>query len=79
MLNRWGIHFYEIYGNLESEDEEIDPNNYKGIYFADDPGGKWQDPVSGAHFKYQDMVSRLEKIAYFRRSEERKHERLITN
>jgi hypothetical protein len=39
----------------ESDSDEIDPNNYKGIYYEDDPGGKWQDPVTGAHFKFTDM------------------------
>lgn len=40
---------------FESDSDDIDPNNYKGIYFEDDPGNKWQDPVTGAHFKFTDM------------------------
>jgi hypothetical protein len=26
----------------ESDSEDIDHNNYKGIYFDDEPGSKWQ-------------------------------------
>lgn len=63
--------------DYDSDEEDIDPNNYKGIYFEEEPGSKWQDPETGAHFKFQDMCLRLEKVAAIRRSEERKHERLL--
>ena len=62
---------------IDSDSDDIDPHNYKGIYFDDDPGSKWQDPETGAHFKYEDMYHRLEKVAALRRSEERKHDRLF--
>ena len=36
--------------------------NYKGIYFDDDSGEKFQCPETGAHFEYFDMYRRLQKI-----------------
>ena len=41
----------------ESENQNLD--NYKGIYFKDDPGTKYTDPESGAHFDFNDICSRL--------------------
>ena len=43
----------------EDSDEDIDHNNYKGIYFEDEPGQKYQDPVTGAHFEHEMMVELL--------------------
>jgi hypothetical protein len=37
--------------------------NYKGIYFEDDTGQKYQCPETGSHFEYLDMYRRLKKIA----------------
>lgn len=39
----------------------VDLNNYKGIYF-DDENEKYQCPVTGAHFKFEDLGARLERI-----------------
>lgn len=39
----------------------VDLNNYKGIYFEDD-NEKFQCPKTGAHFKFQDLCGRLERI-----------------
>ena len=36
--------------------------NYKGIYFNDDVGQKYQDPDNGAHFEFKDMCKRLQKL-----------------
>lgn len=36
--------------------------NYKGIYFDDDQGQKFQCPETGAHFEYLDMYRRLKKV-----------------
>jgi hypothetical protein len=36
--------------------------NYKGIYFEDDSGQKYQCPETGAHFEYLDMYRRLKKV-----------------
>jgi len=43
-------------------DDDIDPNNYKGIYFNDNTQ-KFTDEATGAHFEYFDMFNRLTKIA----------------
>lgn len=60
-----------------SDSEDIDHDNYKGMYFEDEPGNKWQWPETGAHFDFKDMCKILEKISYERRSEERKSKNLI--
>ena len=39
----------------------VDLNNYKGIYFEDD-NEKYQCPVTGAHFKFDDLSRRMERI-----------------
>lgn len=38
-----------------------DLNNYKGIYYNTD-NEKYTCPVTGAHFRFQDLCSRLEPI-----------------
>ena len=48
--------------NYEEDLDHIDFNNYKGIFYNDDPGQKYQDEVTGAHFEYHDMCHRLSKI-----------------
>ena len=45
------------------ESEAVDLINYKGIYFDDDSGQKYQCPETGAHFEYLDMFRRLKKIS----------------
>jgi hypothetical protein len=50
----------------ESEDDEgevVDLNNYKGIHFTEEPNSKFQCPDTGAHFRYEDVCSRLLKAA----------------
>ena len=47
----------------------VDLINYKGIYFDDDSGQKYQCPESGAHFEYLDMFRRLKRIAATRQEE----------
>ena len=42
--------------------DNIDFNNYKGIYFGDDTK-KYTCPHSGAHFQFQDMCIRMLKLA----------------
>ena len=48
-------------GNLELEEDvdNIDFNNYKGIYADDDAGQKYISPTSGAHFDAKDLNRRL--------------------
>ncbi len=36
--------------------------NYKGIYFGDDQGQKYTDPDNGAHFEYNDLCKRMNRI-----------------
>lgn len=46
-------------------DDDLDPidfNNYKGMFFNDEPGQKFQDPETGAHFEYKDMCKRINKL-----------------
>lgn len=40
----------------------IDFQNYKGMFYNDDSGTKYQDEVTGAHFEYRDMCKRLNKL-----------------
>ncbi len=42
--------------------DEVDLNNYKGIFFEDEPGLKYVDEVTGAHFEYRDVCLRLKRL-----------------
>ena len=70
-VNRYEDEAYDL-DKLEDDYEEdldnIDYGNYKGIYFNDDAGKKYQDPETGAHFDHQDICIRLTRIAEKRRS-----------
>lgn len=44
--------------HAEEEGDDVDVNNYKGIYFGDN-AEKFQDEVTGAHFDFSDMCNRL--------------------
>ena len=48
---------------MTDQDEGADLANYKGIYYDDDAGQKYQCPITGAHFEYYDMFRRLNKIS----------------
>lgn len=48
---------------MTDKEPAVDMINYKGIYFEDDSGQKYQCPESGAHFEYLDMFRRLKRIA----------------
>jgi len=68
----------EFYQDSEEEEEEndaeevIDPHNYKGIYIDEEPGTKFQDPDTGAHFDYGEMCGKLLEVEVdLRRSQER--------
>lgn len=44
----------------EDEDlDDIDFNNYKGVFFEDNPSNKYTDPETGAHFDFGDICKRL--------------------
>ena len=44
-----------IQENVDSEVDDIDFNNFKGIYFQDDPNKKYTYPEIGAHFEFFDL------------------------
>ena len=46
----------------DKNEDNVDLINYKGIYFDDDSGQKFQCPETGAHFEYLDMFRRLKRI-----------------
>jgi len=50
-------------GGPKAEEDLI---NYKGIYFGDD-NAKFQDEVTGAHFRYYDICQRLEVAKKYRK------------
>ena len=47
---------------MEDDLDDIDYNNYKGIFYDDDPTTKYQDPETGAHFDFNDICGRLAQI-----------------
>ena len=52
---------------VEESDEDVDHENYKGIYFDEEPGQKFQDPVTGAHFEFWTMCKMLYQVEEERR------------
>jgi hypothetical protein len=48
-------------------DDLGDFNNFKGIYFNDDPNRKYQCPETGAHFEYGDLCKRMIKLRALRK------------
>ena len=46
----------------ESDIDDIDFQNFKGIYIDEDPNRKFQDPETGCHFEYYDLCKRLAKL-----------------
>jgi len=51
----------------ESDIDNLDFGNFKGVYINDDPGGKYQDPDTGCHFEYRDLCKRLVKLKALRK------------
>lgn len=51
----------------DSESEDVDFNNFKGIYFNDNPNGKYLDPETGCHFEYKDLCKRMIKLKALRK------------
>lgn len=59
-----------------SDDDLVDPNNYKGIFYGTEEE-KYSDPVTGAHFEHNDMWKRINAIIRERNSvEDRIHQKL---
>ena len=48
--------------DVDSDIDNLDFNNFKGIYFDEDPNRKYQDPETGCHFEYYDLCKRLAKL-----------------
>ena len=57
-------------GKYDEDLDDIDFNNDRGIYFDDEPGKKYQDPDSGAHFDFRDMCKRLYPYSQKQKSRE---------
>ncbi len=47
--------------------DDLDFDNFKGIYFNDDPNRKYQDPETGCHFEYIDLCKRLISLKKLRK------------
>ena len=51
----------------DSDVDDIDYQNFKGIYFNDDPNRKYTCPETGAHFEFYDLCKRMNKLKEFRK------------
>ena len=51
----------------DSDVDDIDFANFKGIYFNDDPNRKYQCPETGAHFEYHDLCKRMLQLKHLRK------------
>lgn len=51
----------------DSDIDNIDFANFKGIYIDEDPNRKFQDPDTGCHFEYYDLCKRLAKLKQLRK------------
>lgn len=48
---------------IQDDEENVDYQNYKGIYANEDNNQKYQCPETGAHFEYNDLCRRLIKLS----------------
>jgi hypothetical protein len=51
----------------DSDVDDIDPDNFKGIYYGDDQNKKYTCPETGAHFRFEDMQRRLTEAKDWRK------------
>ena len=51
----------------DSDVDDLDFQNFKGIYFGEDPNRKYQCPETGAHFEYFDLCKRMNKMKELRK------------
>jgi len=51
----------------ESDIDNFDFENFKGIYIDEDPNRKYQDPETGCHFEYYDLCKRMAKLKILRK------------
>lgn len=56
------MHGNENEPDSDSDLDQADLNNYKGQFFNEEPGQKYQDPETGAHFEYNDMCAKLKRL-----------------
>jgi len=67
---------YDFEGGEDGVEEDpddidnIDFNNYKGIYADDDAGQKYTCPETGAHFEPKDLCKRIYRIVDKRKPHE---------
>ncbi len=58
---------YEGGSGQDSDVDNIDFQNFKGIYIDEDPNRKFQDPETGCHFEYYDLCKRMAKLKTLRK------------
>jgi len=44
------------------ESEYAKLENYRGMFYNEEPGQRYQDELTGAHFQYEDMCRRLKVL-----------------
>ena len=52
--------------DVDSDVDDLNFENFKGIHFGDKVE-KYQDPVTGCHFRYSDLCQRLVKMKAHRK------------
>jgi hypothetical protein len=57
----------DVVKDNDSDIDNIDFTNFKGIYIDEDPNRKFQDPDTGCHFEYYDLCKRLAKLKQLRK------------
>ena len=55
---------------MDDDVDNIDFNNYKGIYADDDAGQKYTCPLTGAHFEPRDLCRRVYEVVQKRKPHE---------
>ncbi len=51
----------------DDESDNVDFANYKGIYAEEDTETKYTCPHTGAHFEFNDLCKRMNKIQLMRK------------
>jgi len=52
----------KINNHGRQKSEQIDLNNYKGIFYNDETVNRYEDPITGAHFDYFEMCKTLKAL-----------------
>lgn len=53
--------------DADDDIDNVDYANYKGIYAEEDTEQKYTCPVTGAHFEFNDLCRRMNKILLMRK------------